>query len=93
MMGMWASLSTSVLDDPGDESTVLDRGPEHFRNGFLFKDPFLLSFNRQADIDRTALCREYLYSETVLRQIDLTRVRGIQLDGRSRTGDLDCERG
>ena len=90
---MLASLSTAVFDDAGDKSTALDCGPEHFRDGFLFKYSLLLSFNWQADINRAALCREYLHSETVLRKIDLTRVCIIQLDGRGRTGDLDSERG
>ena len=60
------NLSTTVFDDPGNESTVLDCGPEHFRDRFLFKDAVLLSFDRQADINCAALRREYLHSETVL---------------------------
>jgi len=88
-----ASLLTTVFDDPSDESTPLDCGPEHFWDGFLFEYPLLLSFNWQADINCAALSREYLHSETVLRQKDLTRVCVIQLDGRSRTGYLDRERG
>ena len=87
------SLSTTVFDDPSDKNAILHRGPEHFRDGLLFKYSLFLSFNRQADVDRTTFGREYLHSETALRQIDLTRVCVIQLDGRSRTGDLDRERG
>jgi hypothetical protein len=91
--GIWESLSTLVFNDPCDESAVLDYGPEHFGNGFLLKDAFLLALDRQTDVDCAALRREYLHSETVLRQIDLTRVCGIELDCRDRAGDLDCERG
>ena len=76
-------LSTTVFNDPGDESTVLDCGPEHFRDGFLFKYAFLLSFNRQTDIDRAAFCRENLNSKTALGQIDLTRICVVELDSRS----------
>ena len=87
------SLSTFVFDDRGDEGTVLYGGPEHLRDGFLFENAFFLSFDGQTNIYCAALCREYLHSETVLRQIDLTRVCGIKLNGRSRPGDLDGERG
>jgi hypothetical protein len=80
---MWMNLSTLVFDDPGDEDTVLYGGPEHLRDGLLFENTFLLSFDRQTDVDRAALCRQYLHPETILRQIDLTRVCGIKLDGRS----------
>ena len=90
---MLASLSAAVFDDAGDKSPALDCGPGHSRDGFLFKYSLLLSFNWQADVNRAALCREYLHSETVLRKIDLTRICVIELDGRSRTGDLDRERG
>jgi len=66
------NLLTRVFNDSGDESTILDCGPEHFGDRFLFKDAFFLSLNRQANVNCAALCREYLHSETVLRQIDLT---------------------
>ena len=90
---MCANLSTTVFDDPSDENTILHRGPEHLWDGLLFKYSLFLSFNRQADVDRATFGREYLHSEAALRQINLTRVRVIELDGRSRTGDLDRERG
>lgn len=91
--GMLESLSTTVFYDSGEECTTLDCGPKHFRDGFLFEYSLLLSFDRQADIDCTALGREYFHSEAALRQINLARVRVIQLDGRGRTSYLDCERG
>lgn len=81
-----------MFDDPSDKSAVLYGGPEHLRDRFLFENPFLFSLDRQADVDRAALRRENLHSETVFRQVDLSRVCGIKLDGRGRTGDLDGER-
>ena len=85
-------LSTLVFDDPSNKRAVLDCGSEHFRDGFLLKNAFLLSFNRQTDVNGATLCCEYLHPKTIFRQIDLTRVCGVKLDGRSRTGYLDCER-
>ena len=87
------NLSTLVFDDPGDENTVLYGGSEHLGDGLLFENTFLLSFDWQTDVNCAALCREYLHSKTILRQIDLTRVCGIKLDGRSETGDLNGKRG
>ena len=51
------SPSTLVLDDTSDESTILDCSPEHFGDGFLFENAFLLSLDRQTDVNCAAFCR------------------------------------
>ena len=87
------NLSTGVFDDFGHESTVLYGGPEHLWDGLLFENTFLFSFDWQTDVNCAALCRQYLHSKAILRQINLTRVCRIKLDGRSETGDLEGKRG
>ena len=85
-------LSTHVFDDSSDKSAVLYGGSEHLWDRFLFENAFFLSFDRQTDVYRATLRRDYLHPETAFRQVDLPRVCRVELDGGSRTGDLDGER-
>lgn len=69
----------------------MHNGPEHLGNRLLSKDPLLFSFHREADIDCTALGRYDLYTQARLRQENLARIGGIDLDGRSGPNDLQIE--
>jgi len=58
-------LPTVVFDGPVTRAQS-HWDPEYFWDGL--SEYSLLSFNRQAGINRAALDREYLHSEVVLRQ-------------------------
>lgn len=73
------------------QSPIYDDRPQHFRNRFLCIGTVLFAFNRDADVDRTALRRKNLRIQACAGQVDLTGVGGVYLYGGGRPNDLELE--
>lgn len=75
-----------------DQLAVLDHSLEHLRHRMLTKDTLLLAFNGKLNVDCAALRCRNLNAEAVLRKVDGTRVRRIELNHGSGASNLQLER-
>ena len=80
-----------MLDDRRDDFATLDDRLHLLRDRLFLV--IALFGSRQADVDRTSLASDDLDRvDTLLGEVDLTRVGVIDLDGRYLTQDLNRER-
>ena len=73
------------------EPALDDRRPEHLGDRVLVEHALLLTFHRQADIYATALGRRNLDAQTLLGEVNLTRICRIELNRGSFSSDLQGE--
>ena len=81
-----------MFDCGRDKLPTDNRRPEHLRHGMLVKHAILLPLDRQADVDAAAFGRRDLGIQTLLREVDLARVRRVELDHRRLACNLQSER-
>ena len=77
-----------MLHSRRDKLAILYHCSEHFRDRMLREDTVFLALLRQTDIDAAAFGGCDLDPEAVLRQVDLTRICRVELDGRCASSDL-----
>lgn len=82
-----------MLNNASNKLPILDHRLQHLGYRLFFKHPVLLTLDRQADVDGTALGRRDLSIEAVLGEVDLSGIRRVDLDHRRGAGDLDSEGG
>lgn len=82
-----------MLHDNSDQLPISHDSLHLLRDSLLLEDPLLLSFDGDADIDRTSFRSDDLYVERLLREVDLTAVGTVDENGGDSAENLDGERG
>ena len=84
--------SSGMLHHRRYELPILNHRPEHLRHRVLVKHALLLALHRCAHVDAAALRRRDLHAETGFRQVELARIRRVELDSGRAARDLQSER-
>lgn len=71
-----------------NKPSILYNSPQHLRNRLLLIIWLVVCPNRQTNVDGAALCGSHLASQASLRQVDLARVGGVNLEHGHSAGNL-----